>query len=158
MRPCSATSPRSRPWPAPPPGRRSRSGRGHPVPLGRRRQRDGRPDGRRCVRHPASLRSWRSISAINSRRATGAGAPVAINVDELVTSWNGVLDKLTIRLAAQGPLHAAFGDLPYDLAAPRRRVTMASRRSCKAWSRRCEAPRAGERWRVRTAARDLTAA
>ncbi len=47
----------------------------------------------------------------------GAGAPVAINVAELVTSWNGVLDKLTIRLAVQGPLHAVFGDLPYDLAA-----------------------------------------
>ncbi|HEX8665517.1 MAG TPA: calcium-binding protein [Beijerinckiaceae bacterium] len=43
------------------------------------------------------------------------GQPSGINVAELVTSWNEVLDKAAIRLAAQGPLHAIFSDLPYNV-------------------------------------------
>jgi Ca2+-binding RTX toxin-like protein len=46
----------------------------------------------------------------------GNGQPTDANVAELITSWNSVLDKATIRLAVQGPLHAIFGDIAYDLA------------------------------------------
>ncbi|UZE48465.1 hypothetical protein ONR75_27305 [Rhodopseudomonas sp. P2A-2r] len=46
----------------------------------------------------------------------GNGQPTDANVAELVTSWNNVLNKATVRLAVQGPLHAIFGDIAYDLA------------------------------------------
>ena len=45
----------------------------------------------------------------------GNGQPTDANLAELITTWNDVLDKATIRLAVQGPLHAIFGDIAYNL-------------------------------------------
>jgi Ca2+-binding RTX toxin-like protein len=44
------------------------------------------------------------------------GQPSDVNVTELIASWNDVLSKAAIRLGAQGPLHAIFADLPYDVS------------------------------------------
>jgi hypothetical protein len=49
----------------------------------------------------------------------GNGQPTDANVAELVATWNDILDKVTIRLAVQGPLHATFGDIAYDLGGDR---------------------------------------
>jgi Ca2+-binding RTX toxin-like protein len=46
----------------------------------------------------------------------GNGQPTDANLAELITTWNDILDKATIRLAVQGPLHATFGDIAYDMA------------------------------------------
>ena len=42
------------------------------------------------------------------------GVPDLANVQELIGTWNRTLDELTVRLAAQGPLKAVFGNLAYD--------------------------------------------
>jgi Ca2+-binding RTX toxin-like protein len=46
----------------------------------------------------------------------GNGQPTGANNAELISTWNKVLDEATIRLAVQGPLHAIFGDIAYNLA------------------------------------------
>jgi len=42
------------------------------------------------------------------------GHPSEVNVAELISSWDNVLEKAAVRLAVQGPLHAVFDDLSYD--------------------------------------------
>ena len=44
------------------------------------------------------------------------GVPSESNIAELIDSWNTVLGKETLRLAAQGPLAAKFAGLTFDLA------------------------------------------
>jgi hypothetical protein len=49
----------------------------------------------------------------------GSGQPTDANVAELIDTWNDILDKVTIRLAVQGPLHATFDDIAYGLGGDR---------------------------------------
>jgi len=44
-----------------------------------------------------------------------SGQPTDANAVELIDMWNDILDKVTIRLAVQGPLHTIFDDFAYDL-------------------------------------------
>ncbi|MEA2879899.1 MAG: hypothetical protein QOF14_5095, partial [Hyphomicrobiales bacterium] len=46
----------------------------------------------------------------------GGGHPLDTSVAELIASWQNVVEKAAIRLAAQGPLDPVFGGLDYDLA------------------------------------------
>ena len=43
------------------------------------------------------------------------GNPYLNNLGELTNSWNSVLDKATLRLAAQGPLSEFFSGITYDM-------------------------------------------
>jgi hypothetical protein len=44
------------------------------------------------------------------------GNPSLTGINELVAAWDDILDRMTIRLAAQGPLAAVFGNLALDVA------------------------------------------
>lgn len=48
------------------------------------------------------------------------------NVNELIDSWNEVLDKTTLRLAAQGPLKTLFTGMTYDIVNDEMDATVAS--------------------------------
>ncbi|HJQ57598.1 MAG TPA: calcium-binding protein, partial [Vineibacter sp.] len=45
------------------------------------------------------------------------GQPMAINASELIAAWADILDRATIRLAAQGPWAARFAGASFDKAA-----------------------------------------
>ena len=46
----------------------------------------------------------------------GAGEPVINNENELLDTWNEILNSSTLRLGAQGPWASVFAEVEYDLA------------------------------------------
>ncbi len=56
----------------------------------------------------------------------GGGVPSETNLSKLITSWNDIVEKETIRLALQGPLKTTFSGLSYDAAKDRIVATTAT--------------------------------